>query len=496
MKTQIITLESHDDLISVRDRLSWAKTPRILLVWPKYENVTLRQVDLKVLQRHAASLGAQLGLVTRTRRVRADAEALGIPVFESAGQAQKVAWPPVTHKRLPERIPDKNLREKREQAQVREEAWRKHPITRVLALTVGVLSVLALVAVFIPRAQVVLKPVTKTQSVNISVSANPTVKSVFITGSVPIYEKRIVVDGSQSVLVTGEGSVPQSKAKGAVEFRNLTQQAVMVPVGTVVQTADNIRFVTTQDGFVDAGVGKKAAVLIEAEDAGNAGNLEADTITAVEGRLGLSLSVTNPSPTAGGRELSSVQASDADRTRVKDLLMKSLEDQARQNLSNELKPGDLLFDNTLVVSQTLSEKYDPPAGAAGIKLTLTTQVEFSVQYASASDLTELATLAMNAVLPSRFHAASASGTVTVKPLTNPFFAEDKSLHWTMRAERLIVQSFDAAQVTQLVLGYGVKKAQSNLDANLPTTSSPKIQLSPSWWPLVPLLPFRIEVVSQ
>src|SRR5215207_7702582 len=61
MKTQIITLESHDDLISVRDRLSWAKTPRILLVWPKYEKVTLRQVDLKILQRHASSLGAQLG---------------------------------------------------------------------------------------------------------------------------------------------------------------------------------------------------------------------------------------------------------------------------------------------------------------------------------------------------------------------------------------------------------------------------------------------------
>ena len=91
MKTQIITLESHDDLISVRDRMSWAKTQRILLVWPKYEKVTLRQVDLKVLQRHALSLGAQLGLVTRARRVRQDAEALKIPVFESTGQAQRVA---------------------------------------------------------------------------------------------------------------------------------------------------------------------------------------------------------------------------------------------------------------------------------------------------------------------------------------------------------------------------------------------------------------------
>ncbi|MCK7480865.1 MAG: hypothetical protein M0C28_29370 [Candidatus Moduliflexus flocculans] len=73
--------------------MSWAKTPRILLVWPKFEKVTLRQVDLKVLQRHASTLGAQLGLVTRQRRVRADAEALGIPVFKSTKEAQRLKWP-------------------------------------------------------------------------------------------------------------------------------------------------------------------------------------------------------------------------------------------------------------------------------------------------------------------------------------------------------------------------------------------------------------------
>jgi hypothetical protein len=68
MKTQLIPLESHDDLISIRDRMSWAKTPRILLVWPKSERIPLRPLDLKVLQRHATSLGAQLGLVTRHRK--------------------------------------------------------------------------------------------------------------------------------------------------------------------------------------------------------------------------------------------------------------------------------------------------------------------------------------------------------------------------------------------------------------------------------------------
>src|SRR5512142_2252634 len=135
MRTQIITLESHDDLISVRDRMSWAKTPRILLVWPKYEKVTLRQVDLKVLQRHATSLGAQLGLVTRTRRVRNDAEALRIPVFESTGQAQRVAWPKPRRRKWPHRPPRKDLREKRDQVSAKEAAWRTYPIVRVVAFT-------------------------------------------------------------------------------------------------------------------------------------------------------------------------------------------------------------------------------------------------------------------------------------------------------------------------------------------------------------------------
>ncbi len=152
MKTQIITLESHDDLISVRDRMSWAKTPRILLVWPKYEKVTLRQVDLKVLQRHALSLGAQLGLVTRTRRVREDAEALKIPVFKSTGQAQRVAWPRPRRTRIAIHAPRKDLREQREQlsADAKRDAWSAHPILRVAAFLLGVSSVLVLVALFIP----------------------------------------------------------------------------------------------------------------------------------------------------------------------------------------------------------------------------------------------------------------------------------------------------------------------------------------------------------
>jgi len=492
MKTQIITLESHDDLISVRDRMSWAKTPRILLVWPKFEKVTLRQVDLKILQRHAAALGAQVGLVTRARRVRADAEGLGIPVFESTGEAQRVAWPKVRQRKWRRKFPGRTLREKREQASVKEETWRSYPMTRIVAFSLGVLSVLFIVALFIPRAEVTLQPVTKTQSLSLTVSASPALEAVSITGSIPVREKRVVVDGVQTITVTGEGVLPQSKARGEVGFRNLTSQEVTIPAGTVVSVG-NVRFVTTQDAEVAAGVGKTALVPILAAEGGQAGNVEAEAINTIEGRLGLSLSVSNPEPLTGGRELPSLQASEEDRTRAKKLLMVTLKEAAREKFLDELNAEDLLFEETLEVAQILSEKYDPPLGAAGTRLTVSMQVEFAARYASASDLTELATLALNASLPSGFRTASDA--VTVTPLSNPFPTEDGSLRWNIRAERKITQVFDPVFVTQLVQGLGVNRAQANLNEILPPESEPLLRLSPSWWRWVPLLPIRIEVVT-
>ena len=207
------------------------------------------------------------------------------------------------------------------------------------AFILGVSSVLVLVALFIPSAQVTLHPKSKIQSIVLPVTASPSVDSVFITGSIPAREKRVIVDGTQTVVVTGEGVTPQSKAKGVVVFRNLTQQAVTVPAGNGGSNGGRsaVRFVTTSDGEVDAGVGKMLELPIEAVEGGLSGNVDAETIVVVEGRLGLSLSVTNPEPLTGGREIPSVQASDADRERAKDELMKSLESDARAQLADRDK---------------------------------------------------------------------------------------------------------------------------------------------------------------
>jgi hypothetical protein len=346
---------------------------------------------------------------------------------------------------------------------------------------------------FLPRAQVELDPIRQTQRIVIPVIANPSAESVFITGSIPAREQRIIVEGEQSVSVTGSGSVARSKAKGIVVFRNLTQDEVAVPAGTVVRSGE-VRFVTTAGGALDAGVGETIELAIEAVEGGIAGNLDAEAIDTVDGRLGLSVSVSNPEPTEGGFERASVQATESDRARAKDLLLESLEREARASLMDEMKSDDIFFDETLALAQIVSEAYDLPSGAVGPQLTLTMQAEFSVLYASDSDLAELAALALSASLP--FGFSPASDDLTYAPVTDPQLLEEGSLRWEMRVEREIAQQINPALVTQLIQGLGASAAQSRLEENLPLLSKPNISLNPSWWPWVPIVPFRIEVVTQ
>jgi hypothetical protein len=279
-------------------------------------------------------------------------------------------------------------------------------------------------------------------------------------------------------------------------FTNLTQQAVTIPAGTVIRTAGEEpgRFVTTRAGEVLAGVGEMLEVPIEAVDRGLAGNVDQETVVVVEGRLGLSVSVTNPEPLTGGREVPSVQASEADRRRAKNQLMRNLEEQARVRLAEEMNAGDILFESTFEVAQVLAEEYDPPAGAASTRLTLTMQVEYSALYTSDADLKQLASLALNASIPPGFGAESQA--LSIRPVTEPITNADGNTRWTVRAERRIVRQISSAQVMYMIQGLRSSRARELLEDNLPLDGAPEIQLSPAWWPWVPIAPFRISVATQ
>ena len=487
MKTQIITLESHDDLISVRDRMSWAKSPRILLVWPKFERVTLRPMDLRVLQSHARTLGAELGLVTRIPNVKRDALGFGIPVFGTTAEAQRQAWPPRrVHKSLRLYKARPNLRVMKEQSKVEEAKWRSHPIARVGFFAVGALAVLTVAAIFVPRAAIKLTPISQQQSITIPVSANPDTESVFISGSLPAHQTSVRVTNTQSMVITSQGPVPGDKAEGIARFTNLTQNDLTIPAATVIYTTSSpsVEFQTVNVTHLPGGSKKFVEVPIAAVDAGSSGNVAAGAIQAIEGSLALSASVTNPDPTAGGTDLTAIEAVDADRQHLHDLAIAALDQQAKQEINASIGAHDLLLTNTLKADAPSQDVYDPPAGQPGDTLKLTMSVQYSAQYVTADDLTQLAQTILDASMPAGF--VSKPDTLQFNS-TNIFTADSSgSTHFNLQAERVVIQQIQSPQVIFLVRGLSPIRAKQVLQSKLPLAAPPEIEMSPSWWPWMPI----------
>lgn len=491
MKTKIITLESHDDLISVRDKLSWAKTPRILLVWPKFEKVTLRLLDLKILQRHADSLGAQLGLVTRRMNVRRDAESLGIPVFKTAIAAQKDIWPdsaPRTQ-RTP-KPPRHGLRSMRDGVVVKEPVWRTSLLGRVVAFSAGVMAVLVMAGLFIPRAAVTLHPEERKASIIIPVSASPDIESVSLAGELPAQTISLTLSHEQSVPVTSQISIPKNKAKGIAQFTNLGSDEIPIPAGTMVSTKSLIRFVTLNDTRLPAGVDEIVEVRIEALEPGAQANVKTRDISIVEGPLGLSLLVSNPEPTTGGSDSRVIGATENDRAALRESLLTNLQKIAEEQIRAQIGTNDLLLSDTLVIEDIQREEFSPPAGEAGTTLSLSVQAEATARYILSEDIQQLAASSVIASIPEGF---SPFGEMSFNLLDAPVTDSSAVTHFRLEAAQTAHRNLNVMQVFNLIRGATPQQAQAELKETFALRDEPQITLTPSWWKWLPLIPFNILV---
>ncbi|KAA0252558.1 MAG: hypothetical protein EDM79_21430, partial [Chloroflexi bacterium] len=491
MKTKIITLESHDDLISVRDKLSWAKTPRILLVWPRYEKVTLRLLDLKVLQRHADSLGAQLGLVTKWMNVRRDAESLGIPTFESTTAAQLDAWPEsLPRTRRTPQPPRKGLRMMRENAYVKEPAWSTSLLGRVFAFTAGVAAVLALAGLFIPRAVVTLNPEAQTISLVIPVNASPNFETVSLSGEIPAQTISMTVSEERTLVLSNLISVPKNKASGIAQFTNSGSEEIVIPAGTVVATNTLIRFATMNEASLPAGPDESVEIKIEALEPGEGGNIEANTIRIVEGALGLSVKVTNPEPTTGGTNQDVIGSTEGDRANLREQTVNALRLIAEEQVRASLGEGDLLIADTLELANIQREEYSLPVGKPGNELTLTMQAEYKAQYVLSEDLQALASSAVTASIPNGF---TPNGEMTFTPLETPVTDSTGITRFPLQASQPTLRRVDLMQVFNLIRGREANAAAQAVRESLSLQNEPQIRIIPSWWKWLPLIPFNITI---
>ncbi len=506
MKTQIVQLEAHADYISVRDRMGWGQTTRVLLVWPSRGANLNRRLDLILLKRHSAASGSQLALVTQDREARYQAGKLGIPVYKSISEAEQSRWRRSRRWRKKSKsttfaIPKNNERKKpdlpslREQAHPESPRWLRHPLVRISFFTVGVLSMLVIAALFIPSAEISVTPATVTESVTIDVNASPGHNAVEISGAVPTYWDSIEVEGRASTPATGETTIPRQAATGRATFINLTDDEIIVPIGTVVSTQDitPVRFATTQEVSIPTGPGG-AAVLVEAIQPGSTGNVSAEEIIAIEGSLGLNLTVTNKNNTMGGTDFRSTAPNEADYQRVYDLLLASLQETAYTEFDFSLEPGDLFLTATPTLQQVLEEVYTPAAGHPSDYLDLTLRLEFQIPYAAGADLYQLGRAVLDRRITEDF--TPQPETLQITQLTEPTCQGAGEANWKVQASWQMGANLDMAQAISLVLGSNPGQAAQQLKDQMPLEDTVEIKLIPSWWPALPILPFRVSIINQ
>lgn len=503
MKTQIIQLEPHDDIVSARDKMGWGQTSRILLIWPDTGRVLDRRLDLILLQRHATTLGAQLAIVTTDPNVRYLAKELFIPVFNETNQAQDSSWRVKNRRRSRQSIkliksehtsPD--LKILYTQTHPSTPAWLKNPVTRVILFTIGVLAVFSIGAIILPSATVKLNVKKETQEITLDIMSNPEIDSINLSGEIPARRARVIVEGRSSLPVQGTIQLPDEYASGHVTFTNLTDKIISIPPNSVVRTLDKepVRFLTTKKVDVPAGPGNSIPAPVQAVEPGKYGNLPAHSLLAIEGSIGLNLAVTNPLPTRGGKDRTAPAPTDNDRKLLYQQILDDLKITAISELRAQLGVDDILFTSTLNITDVLEETYDPADGLPSDFVNLNLRVEFEALTVSGDDIENLLTQIMDANLAK--DTSPFKETLEYFYLEEPEMDEDGIARWKIHAIRSFKVRIPETQVVDKIKGQTTKTAERNLSDTLPLNHPPELKVIPDWWPRIPVLPFRVNIVQE
>ncbi len=495
MKTHVIQIDRHDDATSVIDKIKWSKANRILLVWPKRGRVLTRMLDLLLIQRACQNAGAQLACVAEDEDVLDHTQELGIPVFRSSRAAEKIPWRKTRKKKGFETRsfhPFLFFEEMKAGFRSANAGWWEKRFIRWTVFTVGLIAVLALLVFLLPGAKVHLTMEVEEQSVDLQVRASSELREINLSGGIPASTIDTIVEGQGSIQTTGSMILPDRSASGQVKFSNLTDQRVMIPAGTMVQTTHEpfIQYRTLRDVELDAIPGTQKEVSIQAVQAGSQGNIRSGQIQAVIGSMGTKVSVINTGAVIGGSDISVSTASKSDIDHLRNQIISELKDSALQELAKSEKFEEKLLPQTLQMVKIQEETVEPAIGLPADHIQMIMRVEYNALAYREADLETIAHAALDATLDRSKNPLQGSlMIIEIEPPTS----EDTQVHWKVKASQLVQTAWDSSKLIKALAGQTEANAIKNLGEIPGLVESPQIILSPTWWPVLPLLPARIEV---
>ncbi len=222
--------------------------------------------------------------------------------------------------------------------------------------------------------------------------------------------------------------------------------------------------------------------------------MEPNRLSAIESDLGASMTATNPYQTRGGKDSILSKATPFNKKQLYEKIEAELSQTALEEMNRSVPAGDIVFSETITISQVLVEDYDPEDNLPSEQISLNLRIEFEALSASRQDLVQLAEYALDASLPEMY--VSQPKTLQITSLTQPRSDEQGSTRWQIRAQRYMQPNLPASQAINQVLGLPLESASQTLTNALPIRGEPVILVSPAWWPRLPVLPFRFEVSTQ
>ncbi|MHB9033513.1 MAG: baseplate J/gp47 family protein [Anaerolineae bacterium] len=491
--TEVIYLHHLDTLDSLRSLLSaYPPKSQVWLVAPFEMPVLNSLVNLKLLKRAADSAAIDMRLVSLRSQVRILAREAGIIAYWSLPLAMASAHRTSSSGPYEARRRPISLRAARHYQDKPRLRGLSAAFLTLVAVVVSLALVVASIGLFMPSADVTLRPVTTLVEARFQVSADIRYHSAdFESMTIPARTIEIDIDGRGDTPATGRLDVNDAKAEGEVVFSNKTSEEVIIPAGTVVRSGVGIpvRFATLDEITLAAQQYSTYRVRVLAIDAGPIGNVGALTINQVEGSLASKVDVLNDAPTGGGtvKRVATIAYGDFDRLR-QDLNAK-LQQEAFDQMVASLAEGEFIPPSTVetvVVSQSSDQIVDQQAEM--LAMTMKLQVHALVVDGAALQQVAAKYLEKQAVDDSAIIASS----LTAAP-SGEMRYENNILTFGVLATGQLGPRIDYKQVKDMIKGMSPEQAIEVLNKQLALVRPAEVYISPDWWPYLPAMAQRIKV---
>lgn len=504
-----IQLQAGEDVASVRDRLSFIRGRRVLLIWPEKGTALPRKLDLVLVQREAKRRVIQLALVTHDEQVQIHARELGISTFETIQQAERGRWKRgrsrvfVQRYHRPEHQPEP---EDLMPVASRVRSPRKG-LSGLMAIIVRTLVLSVVLGVFLGTLYVVLPSATVTIAVaqfplevETTLVADPAALDVDVeNGIIPATLVTATVQTIEQIETSGSLQGESRRAIGSVTFTNQTARSIEIPANTVVSTSAGtpIEFATLEAATLPGGTGERIDIRVEALPAyaGGLGNVEAGTINQVRGDLAEQVTVRNLTATTGGSIPTSQTVTQADQNRLMGIVRGRLQAIAYTEMEANLTDTQIVVIDTVTIPEDGIRDATFSHAVGDVSSTLTLDMRAVVQALVIDDhfARQVVFARLSAERPDEFSLSPESFNYSRGPVLST--SDSGQITFNAFGSGDATTTVDVAELQQKLTGTSLDAAQNILStelALLPDTP-PVIEISPAFIRRMPLVPMRIEI---